>query len=134
YYFNQQLVDQLIHYQQKMPARTILLFNHILNAHHIWNARIVGESSLYTVHEIHAIESLKEIDRHNYDKSLVVLDQTELDKIIVYQNSKGDNFSNTVRDILFHVINHTTHHRAQIISDFRQQEIEPLITDYIFYK
>ncbi|MBL7865765.1 MAG: damage-inducible protein DinB, partial [Cyclobacteriaceae bacterium] len=57
----------------------------------------------------------------------------QFEKVVQYTNTKGQSFSNTVRDILFHVANHTTHHRGQIISDFRQSGIQPLVTDFIFY-
>jgi uncharacterized damage-inducible protein DinB len=43
-------------------------------------------------------------------------------------------FSNTIKDILFHMINHSTHHRAQIAMDMRNNKLEPLPLDYIFYK
>lgn len=39
-----------------------------------------------------------------------------------------------IQQILFHIANHFTHHRGQIISDLRQNGIEPRISDYIFYK
>ena len=49
-------------------------------------------------------------------------------------NSKGETFSNKIKDILFHIINHSTYHRAQIATDLKQNGIEPINTDYIFYK
>ncbi|MCH7396746.1 hypothetical protein MM236_02050 [Belliella sp. DSM 107340] len=51
-----------------------------------------------------------------------------------YSNSKGQKYSSSVRDILFHIINHSTYHRSQIASELKNQGIEPLITDYIFFK
>jgi len=35
--------------------------------------------------------------------------------------------------VLFHVVNHGTHHRAQIVSALRQLKIDPIPQDYIFY-
>jgi len=77
---------------------------------------------------------LKNIDKSNYEQTLLILDDFDLNTPIEYTNSKGDTFSNNIRDIYFHVINHSTHHRGQIASEFRQYGINPLVSDYIFYK
>ena len=61
-------------------------------------------------------------------------DSEIITKKIIYKNSKGIEFSNTVQDVIFHVINHSTYHRAQIASDLKANGIEPINTDYIFYK
>lgn len=53
---------------------------------------------------------------------------------IGYKTSKGDAFQNTVKDILFHIINHSTYHRGQIAANCKEYGIEPLMSDYIFYK
>lgn len=57
-----------------------------------------------------------------------------LKKKISYKNSRGERFENSVRDILFHVINHSTYHRGQIATDCKLHGMTPLATDYIFYK
>ncbi|NNG11293.1 MAG: damage-inducible protein DinB, partial [Arenibacter sp.] len=40
----------------------------------------------------------------------------------------------TITDMLFHIINHSTHHRGQISVDLRNNAIEPPVLDYAFYK
>jgi uncharacterized damage-inducible protein DinB len=62
------------------------------------------------------------------------LKEADYEDVIHYQNSKGDKYQNTIRDILLHIINHSTHHRAQIAFILRQQGNPPPISDYIFYK
>jgi uncharacterized damage-inducible protein DinB len=105
----------------------------MLNAHQIWNARIL-KSEEYGVQQQHALEQCALIDETNYTTTLKILETIDLESVITYLTSKGQPFSNSVRDILFHVANHTTHHRGQIVSDFRQAGIPPLVTDYIFYR
>jgi uncharacterized damage-inducible protein DinB len=53
---------------------------------------------------------------------------------VEYENSEGRTFANDVKDILFHVVNHSTHHRGQIMMDLRASGITPEPLDYIFYK
>jgi uncharacterized damage-inducible protein DinB len=43
-------------------------------------------------------------------------------------------YINSIQQILFHVANHFSHHKGQIISDLRQSGIDPIVIDYIFYK
>lgn len=39
-----------------------------------------------------------------------------------------------IKDIMFHIVNHSTYHRAQIATELKDHGIEPLKTDYILYK
>ncbi|RAV29320.1 DinB family protein [Sinomicrobium soli] len=133
HHFNQKLAGQLLDLEEKLPERTVSLFSHSLNAHQIWNARIIRKKTL-GVHQLHTLEECKRIDRENYDETLKILDERELDETIVYTNSKGDKFSNSIREILFHIANHHSHHRGQIVSDIRLAGVAPIVTDYIFYK
>lgn len=134
HHFNQKLIGEIKNHFNKLPERSFPLFCHVLNAHQIWNARILGHVPSVTVHQVNPIDSCSSMDKDNYVNTLKILDTIALDKVITYKTSKGDEYSNTVQDILFHVGNHSTHHKAQIISDFRQSGIAPLVTDYIFYK
>lgn len=133
HHFNGKLLDQLQENEEMLPARTIPLFCHSINAHQIWNARITGKKEI-GVHDVHSFERCAELDRENYGETLRLLEEVELDKLILYRNSKGNEFSNSVHDILFHIANHFTHHRGQIVSDIRQSGIAPIVTDFIFYK
>jgi len=53
---------------------------------------------------------------------------------VTYKNLAGDEFTNTVADILQHVINHSTFHRGQVITLLRQLGHTKLFaTDYIAF-
>jgi len=133
HYFNQALTDLLEENKAKLGDTIVPLFSHCLNAHHIWNTRIMGGEP-YGVHEIHSLEICKELDRSNFENSLKILAGHDLKVVVTYKNSKGEAYQNSVQEILFQVINHHTHHKAQIMTRLRHNGIEPLVTDYIFYK
>jgi uncharacterized damage-inducible protein DinB len=57
-----------------------------------------------------------------------------LEKRIKYQNSNGENFENSLKDILTHLINHSTYHRAQIAQLVKRAGGNPAVTDYIVYQ
>ena len=134
YHFNQELIQLFENNGTVIPEKSILLLNHLINAQEIWNERILNEKNAVDVWEIRPFESLKKHNKNNYNKSLQILNNTELSQQIIYKNSKGIEFSNTVQDVIFHIINHATYHRAQIASDLKANGIEPINTDYIFYK
>ncbi|RVT76696.1 damage-inducible protein DinB [Flavobacterium sufflavum] len=134
YHFNQELIQLFEKEKQIIPEKSIKLLNHLINAQEIWNARILNQDISVDVWEIRPLENLKNHNETNYNQSLSILSSIELSKKIEYKNSKGIVFSNTVQDIIFHVINHSTYHRAQIASDLAANGIEPINTDYIFYK
>ena len=133
YHFNQKLADLLISQSGRISERTIPLFSHVINAHQIWNSRILGTKS-QGVHDVHSLEKCKDLDYFNYKDTLKVLSEFDLQHKVAYENSKGHKFENSVQEILFHVSNHFTHHKGQVISDLRQNGIDPIVTDYIFYK
>jgi len=119
--------------ENAITERTIPLLSHSINAQQIWNARITDKDKL-GVHTEHSLLECKRIDKANYNETLNILEAYELDKIIMYSNSKGAEFKNTIQQIFYHIANHFSHHKGQIISDLRQCGIEPIVTDYIFYK
>ncbi|RZK70266.1 MAG: damage-inducible protein DinB [Pedobacter sp.] len=134
HYFNQKLGDAFIDNADKVSEKAIKLYSHILNAHQIWNNRINPKQALFGVWEIHPIQNCKHIDRDNLENSLVLLDKFDLNETINYTNTKGEAFTNDTKTIIFHMINHSTYHRGQIASEFKQNGLDPLVTDYIFYK
>lgn len=134
YHCNQQLIQLFEKEQQNIPEKSIQLLNHLINAQEIWNARILNQKPDIEVWEIRPLEDLKKINETNYSESLYILETIDLSQEINYQNSKGISFTNSVQDILFHVINHATYHRAQIATDLKSHNLAPLNSDYIFYK
>lgn len=134
HHFNQKLAEIFKESPDKTSEKAIKLYNHILNAHQIWNNRIDPVQSKFGVWELHPIQDLKSIDETNFGQSLNILDKFDLNEIISYSNSNGQAFRNSIRNLLFHVINHSTYHRGQIATEFKEQGLEPLPTDYIFFK
>jgi|SRR5690606_25671361 len=131
--FNQKFITAIELHTSLLPERCFQLINHILNAHQIWNGRILNEGT-FEVWEIHPFEDLEKINESNFLNSLKIIENSDLSQIISYRNSKGNLFENKAEDILFHIINHSTYHRGQIALLFRKSGVEPLVSDYIFHK
>lgn len=118
-----------------VPKKTIALFSHILNAHHIWNARMLVKQRKYDVFQDHPIALWEDLNSGNQKDTIGIIAGTDWsEKMVHYNSTSGKAYSSSVQDILFHIINHSTLHRAQISVDFRNNGIEPLVLDYAIYK
>lgn len=133
-YINDQLIKTFITEKEKISEKSIRLFSHVLNAHTIWNNRIQTVDALPGVWDIQPVQEFTSLNLQYHQQSYSILNQTQLHHIITYTTSKGETFTNRVGDILFHVINHSTYHKAQIATEWKQQGIQPVVSDYIFYK
>ena len=131
---NQRLVEVFEREPVRVDSKAIAVFGHILSAHHIWNQRILDKKTEYGVWHNHAIDTFATLDQLNHKETQHILDTYDLAGSTTYRNTTGKPFANTVKDMLFHIINHSTYHRGQIASLFRESGIEPLVTDYIHYK
>jgi len=132
--FNKQVINLLLQSDTAVAEKALLLLNHTLNANEVWNCRIEEQNANVGIWEVKPLETLNTINEQNYQKSLQILEVKDFDKNIQYINSKGDVYVNRVRDILFHIVNHSTYHRGQIATECKRIGITPLLTDYIFYK
>lgn len=134
FYCNKEIINAFM-VLETVPERSRQLFNHLLNAHHIWNCRILAKPADYDIWQEHPIEQWEDIHYENQRNTFeIITNEEDFENRIDYENSEGRLFTNTVQDIIFHIINHSTHHRAQILANLRANNIEPKPLDYIFYK
>jgi len=134
HHFNQKLGDVYEGNPDQISEKALKLYNHILNAHQIWNNRIIAKETPFGVWEMHPLEDLKVIDKRNFEETLLILERFDPRNSFSYSNTKRQTFQNSIRDTLFHIINHSSYHRGQIATEFKKHGLEPLRTDYILYK
>ncbi len=134
FYSNKKFIEEC-NSLKNIPEKSQGLFSHILNAHQIWNCRIQGKTPSVNPWQEQPVKGWGDMHYENQRTSFEIITNTDdFEARIDYENSEGRLFTNTVRDILFHIINHSTHHRGQIAMDMRHHKLEPLSLDYIFYK
>ncbi len=119
--------------QDDIPEEISKQVSHLLSAHRIWLNRIAGRGALPSVWETIDQESWEGINIELYSETCDVVKSTDLEKVISYKNSRGEFFQNPLEELLHHIINHSTHHRAQVALLMRQQQMLPPQSDYIFY-
>lgn len=107
--------------------------SHILNVHHIWNRRLLNkqiESELWDVFPIHFLQKLEE---ENYRETIEFLEKFELTEKIKYHSSEGVAFEKSTIDVLYHILNHSNYHRAQIALDLKQNNLKTPNFNFISY-
>lgn len=133
-------VDDEIYFRENKSsfssiATTIL---HMWGAQHVWLKRLEGISlSAFphmdvkdkTVSLNGLIKSSEDIQTHIASKG-----EEFLATRYAYKNLKGDPFEDAVEDTLFHVVNHSSYHRGQIITMLREAGVTKVVsTDLIHY-
>lgn len=130
--YNQEVIRKLWNHREEVDDQTLHWMQHILESHFIWLQRIEKKDDMDV--EWNEMVQWAQLDIKNYDRSINIIIQQPLDRPIRYINRQKESYVNTVADILYHISNHTAHHKGMIISQLRGLGIEPPVTDYIFYK
>jgi len=135
FWANKRVID-VITKDNVIDTKSELLFSHILNSQQIWYSRILGNPKGQTPWDIIPYQSFAEIAQlinEHWKTLLKDKDAKSLRKTIEYKNTSNEKFSNTLEEILTHIINHSTYHRAQISAHLKSSGKNPPITDYIAY-
>lgn len=124
--------------QAGKPDKAARLVAHMLAAQVVWLNRCKGLTPPANVlWPDWPAETFEQIINENHDNWTTYLDglvANDFDVPVSYKNLKGEPFENRLCDILAHVINHGTHHRAQAGQHLIAAGMDKLpITDYIFY-
>lgn len=130
---NQKIAELIWQNTDKVNDEGKLLFSHMLNAHQIWNARILNKPSV-GVWQMQPPEVFKKMDDANYNTTREIVTECPIDLTIQYQNTKGEAFVKTIQTILYHIANHTSHHRGQLMTMLKHADVPIFPTDYIYYK
>jgi len=113
------------------------LLSHIVVAQKLWLNRTLERTILIDPWEKYSVQesvSKSTIITSEWINLLESLEEKDFEKRVDYLNSKGEKFNNSIKDIISHIINHSTYHRAQIAMLVRQAGGEPSKTDYIVYQ
>jgi uncharacterized damage-inducible protein DinB len=116
--------------------KAVEYFAHIAGSQQMWMNRINGkpldDGQIWPHYGLpEALQQLKTLTQQW--KQLIGASKDNLDQIISYTNSKGTPYDTSLSDILYHVIIHGQHHRAQIAKLLRNAKIDPPATDFIFF-
>lgn len=119
------------------PERARALLSHLLRTQDVWYGRVEGTDhahlDFWATDTLPACAERAEASARRWRTLLHDTADDDLDRSVSYTNSKGTAYDTSLRDILTHVFNHGTHHRAQIALLLREAGVAPPVTDYIYF-
>ena len=131
---NQRIAASL---SETTSERALQIFAHLLATELEYFERIRGKDSTgFNFWPEANIVDFADLVSSTTAKYLVLLDgcdEAALDRPVTYKNSRGVEFSNTLGEILTHVVVHSAIHRGNIVLKLRESGFEPPQTDYIIY-
>lgn len=131
---NQQMIDLIAKNPTAYTEKAKTLIGHTFNTHHIWTCRLKRVDRVHGVWDTFEIEYLKPYDQENFDASMYVLDRFDYEFLLKYVNTINETHTNRVKDILYHIVNHSTYHRGQLMTELKAHGVVPIPLDFTYYK
>jgi uncharacterized damage-inducible protein DinB len=129
---NGETLDSLRHVSA--PAPSLRWMGHIVGAELLWLARLRQEPPPLPVWPDLPVDACATHLHQLSNSWLEYLDKAGSGRVaqrVRYTNSKGEEWTSEVEDILTHVTVHSAYHRGQIASDLRAAGHTPAYTDFI---
>lgn len=131
---NKRVISTLVK-QQVHDEKILSLLGHIVAAQFLWLHRIKGlpapNVKLWGEYSLDQLTTMaEEIGKQWLD---FVESTDNFDRELTYTNYVKEPYTNNVENIMIHLVNHSSYHRAQIAMQLRQKGYEPINTDFITY-
>ena len=121
----------------KDSERSRRIFAHLLITKQEYFERLDGKDStgfdFWPDLTIDGCRQLARSTHDNYVRLLTGADEPLLERRASYKTSEGVPYENTYRDLLTHVLLHSSIHRGNIVLKMREEGLEPPKIDYILY-
>lgn len=123
--------------QLTQPEESVKLFSHLINSQYKWMARIMNDPANTTmswwdpVYPFHALEQQWTKSLQPWLDFIAAKTEKELLEEVQFTGYDGGTWAATPADIMLQLNYHSIHHRAQIQTLLRRQNIEPDFVDYI---
>lgn len=133
---NLQILEAI--FEANQPQDAVKLMTHLLAAQQIWLLRCKATpaqgAQLWPDGQAVQFKYIIEENHSAWTGFINSLTDDDINRTSTYSNSKGEQFENNLVDIFTHLINHGTHHRAQIGQQLKLAGLEKLpATDFIFF-
>ena len=117
-------------------SKALATLNHIVLVQRLWLDRIQGVNAAYRYWDPAPVSEIlegSEFSTRDWIQFLSVVSPDGWHRRINYVNVRGVSFVNSLEEIVTQVINHSTHHRAQVSLMIRQAGQQPPVLDFISF-
>ncbi len=114
--------------------RSIELMAHIIAAERLWLERLKQQpqsTPVWPQADLEQCEAAAAEVARLWREHLDLITAGDVHQSVSYKNSKGEDWTSTIEDILSHVVLHSAYHRGQIASHMRASGQTPAYTDFI---
>lgn len=115
-------------------TRSLQLMAHILAAERLWLERLRQVPQTVPVWpepEVAWCEAEAEKLAREWHEYLELATAGDISQTISYKNTRGEQWTSAIVDVLTHVVIHSAYHRGQIASHMRSIGLTPAYTDFI---
>lgn len=134
FYSNKTWVEKIISNENKVNDFILKSMSHIINVHNIWNSRLLNVTQESDEWDNLPLDYLIKLNHVNYNTTINYLENIELLEKVNYHDSEGVLLKKNNIDVLYHILNHSNHHRAQISLEMRRLNIPVSTTNFIVFK
>jgi uncharacterized damage-inducible protein DinB len=121
--------------QHVNDEKILSLVGHVVAAQFLWLHRIKGlPAPDVKLWDKYSLDQLVPMAEKAGQQWLEFVGSTDnFDREMTYRNYVNEPYTNNVENIMIHLVNHSSYHRAQIAMLLRQNGLEPINTDFITY-
>ncbi len=123
--------------KENISERATQILAHLVTTEHEYFERLYGKDStgfdFFPDLTVGECGELAKATAERYEKLLRGFDEEGLDIVARYRTSEGKRVENTYREILSHVVIHSSIHRGNIMLKLRESGFAPPVIDYIIY-
>lgn len=109
-----------VEHEDQLSPYLINSMSHIINVHHIWNSRLIHTVAESNDWDVLPVDFMERFHQENYRQTINFLEHHSLTEKINYHDSEGVPMEKQTMDILYHILTHSTYHRAQIAKAARE--------------
>lgn len=121
--------------QPGVPDKALRLAAHYFITYTVWASRMAGDPLPLPIWPDPAGFDFANVlaEGHARLEAALKAHASDMDAALAYKSSQGHPFTNTVADIVQHVILHGQYHRGQINQLLREAGLEPVSIDFISF-
>ena len=123
--------------KEHKSERSTQILGHLVTTEHEYFERLYGKDStgfnFFPNLTVAECGELAKSTAERYEKLLRGFDDGGLDIVARYRTSEGKRVENTYRELLTHVVIHSSLHRGNIMMKLRESGFAPPVIDYIIY-
>ncbi len=126
------LADFVADMSNESEKRADWNIRHNLMAEYAWLTRVLGQEADFTIDTTIPLADIFSTWKKRNQEWETIMQNPPVESV-TYQTSTGETYTNTIAEIVLHLIDHATYHTGQLNACLRAAGKKPVDTMYITY-